>query len=131
MARLHMPVLARLSIALRGREVRETDAERQRHVRLGAFPSAPWPQRLSAQDTRTYRQPLFQSHDNYLTFWQGNQLPGMFMHTAPTAYIPYSSQEDLRPRLAGGSFGPVMTQLQTAQLVADWRAAWNSLVSRY
>lgn len=104
----------------------------QRHAALQSFPSSPFPQRLSAQDTRAYRQPGPQSHENYLTFWNGNQLPGAYLHVVPHVNIvPVQSQTDLAPRLAGGSFGRVLTPLQSANLIATWRATFSSLTSRY
>lgn len=129
--RLALLALTAPQLLNRREERAERDQAQRQHVRLTAFPSAPFPQRLSAQDTRTYQQPLPLDWASFQSFFTGNQLPGVHMTTANTAYIPYASQEDLRPRLAGGSFGPVMTQLQTANLVATWRQTWNSLASRY
>lgn len=100
--------------------------------RLQSFPSDPLPQRLSARDTNPYRQPEPATSDNYLTFWNGNQLPGSFMHVTPhAAWISVSSQDDTTPQFTGGSFGQVLTQLQSAQLVANWRNMWANLQGRY
>ena len=97
-----------------------------------ALPSDPLPQRLSARDTNRYRQPAPPTSDNYLAFWDGNQLPGSYMHvTAHTAWIAVRSQDDLAPQYRGGSFGQVITQLQGAQLVAQWRSMWANLQGRY
>lgn len=97
-----------------------------------SLPSNPLPQRMSARDTRTWVEPLPFSTDNYLTFWHGNQLPGSYMHVTPhAAWIAVSSQDDLQPQYRGGSFGQVMGQLETAQLVQSWRLMWQNLQGRY
>jgi hypothetical protein len=100
--------------------------------RLMELPSNPLPQRMSARDTNAWREPKPSSVENYLTFWNGNQLPGSYMHTVPhAAWIAVSSQDDLQPQYRGGGFGTVMSQLQTAQFIGNWHNFWNNLQARY
>ena len=100
-------------------------------TRVHTLPSGPLPQRLSATDTNAWVEPTPASSDNYLTFWAGNQLPGSYMHVTPhTAWVEVSSQSDLTPQF-NGQFGPVMGQLQSAQLVARWRSLWQQAQGAY
>lgn len=99
---------------------------------LEHLPSYPLPQRQSAADTNAWREPTPPSGDNYLTFWNGNQIPGPFMHIQPhVAYIAVSSQADLTPQYRNGAFGKVLGQLEAARLIMGWRLMWQSLVGKY
>lgn len=101
--------------------------------RLQTFPSAPLPQRLSAQDTDTYVQPIPHTSGNYQTFWTGNQLPGSYMHITPhTQYIVYRTQDFVQPQLnTQASFGRNVGTLNTASILANWRTVWASASARY
>ena len=99
------------------------------------YVSLPLPQRLSAQDTTNYVQPQ-PTYDPqyYLTYWLGNQLPGLFIHTANPheqwiavkdrrvlyTSAPYAAQ---RPE---GSFNYNLSQQNSAQIQAVWSAAWKA-----
>jgi hypothetical protein len=100
---------------------------------LQPYPSAPFPQRLSAEDTRTYRQPIPPASGNFLTFWDGNQLPGSYMHlTAHTQYLVYKTQDFVQPQYnTQASFGENLSQVPAAQLLANWRSMWQSASGRY
>lgn len=99
---------------------------------LQSLPSTGFPVRLQVPDTLAWREPVPPASGNYQTFWQGNQLPGSYMHVTPhAAWIHVSSQDDLQPQYRGGAFGQVMGQLQTAQLIANWRTALSGALSKY
>ena len=104
-------------------------------TRWKTFVSKPLPQRLSAQDTTNYLQP--QPHYDpqyYLTYWRGNQLPGQFIHVQNPFEVwvsvrdkrvlytssPYAAQRDKN------SFNRNLSQDGSAQIVAQWRAAWQA-----
>lgn len=103
--------------------------------RFRQFTSKPLPQRLSAQDTNDYIQPQ-PTYDPqyYLTYWNGNQLPGMFIHTqnpwevwvsVKDRQVLYTSSPSAAQR-AGGSFNYNLSQEGSAQIIAQWRAAWTT-----
>lgn len=106
--------------------------------RFRQFASKPLPQRLSAQDTQEYLQPQ-PTYDPqyYLTYWEGNQMPGMFMHTA-NPHIQWISVKDRQvlyqssPQAAqrtAGSFNYNLSQQNSAEVIATWRAAWSNLAA--
>ena len=101
--------------------------------KLQSYPSHPWPQRLSAEDTNAYVQPIPPASGNFLTFWDGNQLPGSYMHlTAHTQYLVYKTQDFVQPQLnTQASFGSNLSQIPAAQLLANWRTMWSSASGRY
>lgn len=103
--------------------------------RFRAFTSQPLPQRLSAQDTRDYVQPQ-PAYDPqyYLTYWLGNQLPGMFIHiinphqqwvSVKDKSVQYNSSPGAAQR-AAGSFNYNLSQQSSAQVQAVWSAAWKA-----
>lgn len=94
---------------------------------------APLPQRLEGNDLTNYRQPIPPASGNFLTFWDGNQLPGSFMHlTAHTQYLVYRSQDFVQPQFnTQASFGTNLSQVNAAQLLANWRTMWQSASGRY
>lgn len=100
---------------------------------LQSYPSAPLPERLSAEDTNSYLEPLPRASGNYLTFWVGNQLPGSYMHLTPhTQYLVYKTQDFVQPQLnTQASFGQNLSTVNAAQLLANWRTMWQSASGRY
>lgn len=92
----------------------------------------PFPQRLEGLDTNPYLQPLPFALGNFQSFWFGNQLPGLFIHTAPHPYyVRMQSQDFAMPQLKGGNFGVVLGQQQSASLIARMHDAWSNAKSRY
>jgi len=107
--------------------------------RWTTFVSKPLPQRLSAQDTNNYVQPQ-PTYDPqyYLTYWNGNQLPGMFIHTqnphivwvsVKDRRVLYTSSPDGAMRSAA-SFNYNLSQQNSAQVQATWSAAWKALAAQ-
>lgn len=99
------------------------------------FVSRPLPQRLSAQDTNDYvqAQPTYDPQ-YYLTYWLGNQLPGMFIHIAnpheqwvavKDKSVLYNSSPSAAQRSAA-SFNYNLSQQSSAQVQAIWSAAWKA-----
>lgn len=108
-------------------------------TRWKTFVSNPLPQRMSAQDTNNYVQPQ-PTYDPqyYLTYWQGNQMPGMFIHTqnphimwvsVKDRSVLYNSSPDGAQRTKG-SFNYNLSQQNSAQVIATWRAAWSQLAAQ-
>ena len=104
------------------------------------FTSKPLPQRLSAQDTNDYIQPISALGPNtqYLNCWLGNQLPGQFMHiqnpyevwvSVADRRVLYTSSPQAAQR-ANGSFNYNLSQETSAQIQAQWRAAWTAAASQ-
>ena len=92
----------------------------------------PLPQRLEGLDTNPYIQPIPYALGNYQTFWRGNQLPGLFIHTAPHPYyVRMQSQDFAMPQLKGGNFGTVLGQQSSASLIARMHTAWSLAKARY
>lgn len=107
--------------------------------RFRSFASKPLPERLSAQDTQEYLQPQ-PSYDPqyYLTYWQGNQLPGRFIHTQ-NPHIMWVSVKDKRvaytsspyaAQRSAASFNVNLSQQSSAQVIASWRAAWTAAAAQ-
>lgn len=107
--------------------------------RFREFTSKPFPQRLSNQDTRDYVQPQ-PTYDPqyYLTYWQGNQLPGQFIHNADpiqqwmsvnTRQVLYTSSPYAAQRTQG-SFNYNLSQQNSAQVQAVWSQAWKQLAAQ-
>ena len=107
--------------------------------RFRQYASNPFPQRLSAQDTNEYVQPQ-PTYDPqyYLTYWNGNQLPGQFIHnndpiqewmSVSTRQILYTSSPQGAMR-AAGSFNQNLSQQNSAQIMATWGAAWKQLAAQ-
>lgn len=96
---------------------------------------APLPQRLEGNDANNYRQPIPPASGNFLTFWDGNQLPGSFMHIpndGHAQYLVYKSQDFVQPQYnTQASFGQNLSQVNAAQLLANWRTMWQSASARY
>ena len=96
---------------------------------------APFPQRLEGNDANNYRQPIPPASGNFLTFWDGNQLPGTYMHIPPDGhaqYLVYRSQDFVQPQFnTQASFGTNLSQVNAAQLLANWRTMWQSASARY
>lgn len=103
------------------------------------FVSKPLPQRLSAQDTTNYvqQQPTYDPQ-YYLTYWNGNQLPGWFMHTnnpiqewmsVSTRQVLYTSSPYAAQRTQG-SFNYNLSQQSSAQVQAVWSAAWKAQAAK-
>ena len=95
----------------------------------------PFPQRLEGNDANNYRQPIPPASGNFLTFWDGNQLPGTYMHIPPDGhaqYLVYRSQDFVQPQFnTQASFGTNLSQVNAAQLLANWRTMWQSASARY
>lgn len=106
--------------------------------RFRSFASKPLPQRLSAQDTQEYVQPTPTFDPQYyLTYWAGNQLPGWFIHTqnphivwisVKDRRVLYTSSPDAAQR-SKGSFNYNLSQQNSAQIQAQWSAAWKALAA--
>lgn len=104
---------------------------------LRQYTSHPLPQRTThhTDDTRDFQQPTpHYDPQNYLTYWAGNQLPGRFIHTQ-NSHIMWVSVKDKRQLYQGspygaqrtaGSFNVVLSQQSSAEVVAQWRAAWQA-----
>lgn len=102
------------------------------YLRMRVFASKPFPQRLSAQDTLEWFEGRPALSDNYMSFWSGNQLPGTHVITPPHAYyVNVSSQYDTQPVRPGGIFSQQLGQLNSADLIARWRAAWANARGQY
>ncbi len=110
-------------------------------TRFRTFASKPFPQRLSAQDSQEYQQPMpaLGPLAPYLTYWKGNQLPGSFIHTADpiqfwssvqTKAVLYNSSPYAAQR-TGGQFNKVAGVESSAQIVAQWRLAWQQAKAIY
>lgn len=107
--------------------------------RFRTFASRPLPQRLSAADTNEYQQPQPSLGPNqYLTYWVGNQLPGLFIHTAD-ANMQWVSVKDGRvlatsspygAMRTGGSFNQNLSQQGSGEVVATWRAIWTAAAAK-
>ena len=105
--------------------------------RFRQFTSHPLQQRYThhADDTRDYVQPQ-PTYDPqyYLTYWKGNQLPGMFIHVAnpheqwvavKDRRVLYTSSPQAAQRTQG-SFNYNLSQQNSAQVQAVWSAAWKA-----
>lgn len=96
--------------------------------------STPLPQRNEGNDATNYAQPLVVEYfaEPYQTYWMGNQIPGVFIHTQSNAnYWPVSSLDPIMPQRQGGSFGQVLGQVQSSSLVARMHQLWSAAKSRY
>jgi hypothetical protein len=113
------------------RYVRAVPATDRADLRMQTY--APLPQRLIGNDATNYRQAIPPASGNFLTFWDGNQLPGSFMHlTAHTQYLVYRTQDFVQPQYnTQASFGSNLSQIPAAQLLANWRTMWASASGRY
>ncbi len=103
-------------------------------TRFRQFASRPLPQRMSAADTDEYIQPQPRLGANqYLTYWEGNQLPGLFIHTQNPHEV-WISVKDKKLLYSGspygaqrtaGSFNVNLSQQGSAEVIAQWRATWQ------
>ena len=87
------------------------------------------PERMSAIDGTTYREPVWVGawYQNYQTFWDGNQLPGFYYSNLnPTfAYSRPANTQLNAPQLAGGTFAGSLSVESFRQLAAAFTAAWQ------
>lgn len=91
------------------------------------FGYVPFPQRQGAADQFTFQQPIPKATGWYMTFWAGNQLPGVHIETAPSPSQNFRYQEQHSAQRAGGGFGGGwMNAVTTFNLLERIRSAWAS-----
>lgn len=92
-----------------------------------AYGYTPFTQRLGAADQFSMQQPIPKLPGWYMTFWQGNQVPGPFMSNAPTAAQNYRYFEQHPVQRASGAFGGGwMGAVSTFAFLEKLRSAWAS-----
>ncbi len=87
----------------------------------------PFMARLGAADQDTFQQPVPKNPGWFMTFWQGNQLPGITIETAPSPAQNYRYREQHSAQRDGGAFGGGwLNSVKTFTLLERMRAAWAS-----
>lgn len=92
---------------------------------LTTYGSKPSINRLEGNDLQTWVEPV-DFGNLYQTYWQGNQLPGSYIQTAPHVWYANIGNSDNVAgwQRAGGAFGKQLGAAPTANLIARWHALW-------
>ena len=90
------------------------------------YPSAPFAMRLEGNDLQSWLEPTQQDRNNFMTFFNGNQLPGFNINSPIGGYGALQSQHIESPSRDSGTFGPQLGQLNTQSLWSRWQGIWQA-----